>query len=176
MDDSQDGFGSTHLADLPVRVSGHLPPFPLWTAFPPSEYYGGSVALRLAARRAIPPSQGAGRLERDVGAPSAPLNGVIPHRPPRGRFRRRRLCRPIAVAPTSDAVSGDVRLHPWRLGFEQCGPHLIARALRDPAVSVFGPFPLRRHATVPLGFHRRVSRWPKGRLFQTPPFCDTNGG
>src|SRR4051795_2068307 len=125
-----------------------------------------------AARRAIPPSHGAGRLERDVGAPSAPLNGVIPHRPPRGRFRRRRLCRPIAVAPTSDAVSGDVRLHPWRLGFEQCGPHLIARALRDPAVSVFGPFPLRRHATVPLGFHRRVSRWPKGRLFQTPPFCE----
>src|SRR4051794_29154940 len=34
------------------------------------------------------------------------------------------------------------------------------------------PFPLRRHATVPLGFHRRVSRWPKGRLFQTPPFCE----
>src|SRR3954466_7806830 len=125
-----------------------------------------------AARRAIPPSHGAGRLERDVGAPSAPLNGVIPHRPPRGRFRRRRLCRPIAVAPTSDAVSGDVRLHPWRLGFEQCGPHLIARALRNPAVSVFGPLPLRRHATVPLGFRRRVSRWPKGRLFQTPPFCE----
>src|SRR4051795_11572694 len=24
----------------------------------------------------------------------------------------------------------------------------------------------------PLGFHRRVSRWPKGRLFQTPPFCE----
>src|SRR4051812_21470203 len=106
VDDSQYGFGRAHLADLPVRVSGHLPPFPLWTVFPPSEYYGGSVALRLAARRAIPPSPGAGRLERDVGAPSAPLNGVIPHRSPRGRFRRRRLCRPIAVAPTSDAVSG----------------------------------------------------------------------
>jgi hypothetical protein len=26
----------------------------MWTAFPSSEYYGGSVALRLAARRAIP--------------------------------------------------------------------------------------------------------------------------
>src|SRR3954453_4089243 len=130
------------------------------------------LGVSRAAGVAVPPSQGAGRLERDVGAPSAPLNGVIPHRPPRGRFRRRRLCRPIAVAPTSNAMSGDVRLHPWRLGFEQCGPHLIARALRDPAVSVFGPLPLRRHATVPLGFHRRVSRWPKGRLFQTPPFCE----
>ena len=47
-----------------------------------------------------------------------------------------------------------------------------ALAELGPAVSVFGPFPLRRHATVPLGFHRRVSRWPKGRLFQTPPFCE----
>src|SRR5687768_4252877 len=153
MDDSQYGFGITHLAHLPVRVSRHLPPFPLWTAFPPSEYYGGSVALRLAARRAIPHSLSAGRLERDVGAPSVSLNRVIPYRPPCGRFGRRRLCRPIAVAPTSDAVSEDVRFHHWRLRFEQYGPHLIARALRGATVSVFGPSPLRRHATVPLGFH-----------------------
>jgi hypothetical protein len=99
MDDPQDGFGASHLAYLPVRVSGHLPPFPMWTAFPSSEYYGGSVALRLAARRAIPHSRGAGRIERDVGASFAPLNGMMSHRPPRGRFERRRLCRPIVVAP-----------------------------------------------------------------------------
>src|SRR4051812_1323461 len=47
----------------------------MWTAFPSSEYYGGSVALRLAARRAIPHSRGAGRVERDVGASFASLNG-----------------------------------------------------------------------------------------------------
>src|SRR3954452_22078161 len=98
-DDPQDGFGASHLAYLPARVSGHLPPFPVWTAFPPSEYYGGSVTLRLAARRAIPHSHGAGRVERDVGASFAPLNGMRSHRPPRGRFERRRRCRPIAVAP-----------------------------------------------------------------------------
>jgi hypothetical protein len=99
MDDSQHGFGVSHLAYLSVQVSGHLPPFPMWTAFPPSEYYGGSVALRLAARWAIPYSLDAGRLEHDVGASSVSLNEVIPHRPSRGRFERRRLCRPIAVAP-----------------------------------------------------------------------------
>jgi hypothetical protein len=54
VDDSQHGFGVSHLAYLSVQVSGHLPPFPMWTAFPSSEYYGGSVALRLAARWAIP--------------------------------------------------------------------------------------------------------------------------
>src|SRR3954462_10344748 len=98
-DDPQDGFGVSHLAHLPARVPGHLPPFPMWTAFPPSEYYGGSVALRLAAGRAIPHSRGTGRVERDGGASFAPLNGMMSHRPPRGRFERRRLCRPIAVAP-----------------------------------------------------------------------------
>src|SRR3954467_15612464 len=98
-DDPQYGFGVSHLAYLPARVSGHLPPFPVWTAFPSSEYYGGSVALRPAARRAIPHSRGAGRIERDGGASFAPLNGMMSHRPPRGRFERRRLCRPIAVAP-----------------------------------------------------------------------------
>src|SRR3954454_504944 len=98
-DDPQDGFGVSHLAYLPARVSGHLPPFPMWTAFPSAEYYGGSVALRLAARRAIPHSRGTGRVERDGGASFAPLNGTMSHRPPCGRFERRRHCRPIAVAP-----------------------------------------------------------------------------
>ena len=63
-------------------------------------------------------------------------------------------------------------MHRWRLRFEQFGPHRIARALRDGIVSVFGPLPLRRHATVPFDFRRRVSRWPRGHVFQTPPFCE----
>src|SRR3954451_13735164 len=65
----------------------------------PGTHYGGSVALRLAVRRAIPHSHGAGRVERDVGASFASLNGMMSHRPPRGRFERRHPCRPIAVAP-----------------------------------------------------------------------------
>src|SRR4051812_34242836 len=99
VDDPQDGFGASHLAYLPARVSGHLPPFPVWTAFPPTEYYGGSVTLRLAARRAIPHSPGAGRVEREVGASSPPLKGMRSPRPPGGRFERRRFCRPIGGAP-----------------------------------------------------------------------------
>src|SRR3954465_14737478 len=42
VDDPQDGFGASHLAYLPARVSGHLPPFPVWTAFPPSGDYRGA--------------------------------------------------------------------------------------------------------------------------------------
>ena len=133
MDDSQHGFGVSHLAYLAVQVSGHLPPFPMWTAFPSSEYYGGSVALRLAARRAIPYSRDAGRFERDVGASSVSLNAVIPHRSPRGRFRWRRLCHPIRVTlPRGVVVRGctlpslgtevwAVWLSPYRAGLAERG-------------------------------------------------------
>ena len=31
--------------------SGHLSPFAVWTALPPSDYYGDSVAVGLASRR-----------------------------------------------------------------------------------------------------------------------------
>ena len=97
-DDPQDGFGASHLASLPARVSGHLPPFPVWTAFPPSEYYGGSVTLRLAARRAIPHSHGAGR----------------------GRARRRCLVRPLewdeVPSPTAWKVRATTTLSPYRGG------------------------------------------------------------
>jgi hypothetical protein len=36
---------------LRSAISHHLPPFALWTAFPPSDYSGGSVAVGLAPRR-----------------------------------------------------------------------------------------------------------------------------
>jgi hypothetical protein len=65
------------------------------------------MTLRLAARRAIPPSLDARRVERDVGAASAPLRRVIPGRPPCGRFRRPDCRRPITVAPPLDAVARD---------------------------------------------------------------------
>src|SRR5207249_9950691 len=50
-DDSQNSFGFTHLALLVVWLSGYLPPFAMWTAFPSPDYYGGSVAIGLAPRR-----------------------------------------------------------------------------------------------------------------------------
>src|SRR6516165_12659789 len=41
------GITPTSLLTAPVR----LPPFALWSAFPASDYYGGSVALGLAPLR-----------------------------------------------------------------------------------------------------------------------------
>src|SRR5439155_20287285 len=48
-DDPQDSLGFTHLAYLPVLSDRrHLPPFAMWSAFPTSDYYGGSVTIGLA--------------------------------------------------------------------------------------------------------------------------------
>src|SRR3954447_13671063 len=61
----------------------HLSPFAVWTAFPSADYYGDSVTLGLAPRgrsRILAPETS----ERDVGASSVPLSGVIPHRLPAG--------------------------------------------------------------------------------------------
>src|SRR4030095_886871 len=111
--------------------SPHLPPFPKWSAFPTAEYYGGSVTLRLAARRVIPYSLAVRRLERDVGAPSVPFTAVIPQRSPCGRFGRRRLCRPIVVTlprgvggrgcglPSLEAGVWAVWLSPYRAGLAE---------------------------------------------------------
>ncbi len=133
VDDSQDGFGVSHLAYLSVRVSGHLPPFPMWTAFPSSEYYGGSVALRLAARRAIPYSRDAGRLERDVGASSVSLNGVYSPSPIAWKVRATttlppyrggldlRRCVEGCMLASLEAEVRAMRLSPYRAGLADHG-------------------------------------------------------
>ncbi len=115
----------------------HLPPFPLYTAFPCAEYDGGAVALRLATRRAIPHSLDARRVERDVGGPFAPLRGVMLPRPLCGRFGRTPLSRPITEAPPVDVVAEDGCLHPWRLSFVQCRSRPSARVLQNEAINVF---------------------------------------
>ena len=51
-DDGQDRVGVPHLAYLtPLGPPSHLPPFAMWAALPPSDYYGGSVAVGLAPDR-----------------------------------------------------------------------------------------------------------------------------
>ena len=51
-----------------------------------------------------------------------------------------------------------VSFHRWGLGFKQCSFRLIARALQDETLSVFGPLPLLRHALFPSGFRLQVNR------------------
>src|SRR5947209_19382894 len=84
VNDSQHSFGVSHLAYLIVWVSGHLPPFAKWTAFPSSDYYGGSVALGLAPGRRSHIPRVSQTFERDVGAPVRLLE-LGRSRPPTGR-------------------------------------------------------------------------------------------
>jgi hypothetical protein len=41
----QDPVGAPHVAYLRAPASGDLTPFAMWAAFPPSDYYGVSVAM-----------------------------------------------------------------------------------------------------------------------------------
>ena len=131
VNDSQNSFGISHLAYLAIWVSQHLPPFPVYAAFPRAEDDGGSVTLGLAARRVIPYSLDIRRVERDGGASSVSFKAVVPHRSPRGRFRWRRLCHPIRVTlPRGVVVRGWTRpslgtevwavwLSPYRAGLAE---------------------------------------------------------
>jgi hypothetical protein len=98
VDDSQYGFGRAHLADLPVRVSGHLPPFPPVDGFP---------ALRVLRRLRRPAPRGA------AGDPTFPGCWT-------SRARRRCPVRPLewGHSPSSTAwkVQATTTLPPYRGG------------------------------------------------------------
>jgi hypothetical protein len=49
-------------------------------------------------------------------------------------------------------------IHRWKLGFRQFSFHHIARVLQGYVLNAFGRTLLRRHASVPFGFRRQVSR------------------
>ena len=46
LDDGQRRFGVPHVAYLPTRPPAYLARFAMWAAFPPSDYYRASVAMR----------------------------------------------------------------------------------------------------------------------------------
>jgi len=54
LDDSQCSFGRAHLADLPVRVSGHLPPFPRLSRPPSTTAAPSPCASRRGGRSHLP--------------------------------------------------------------------------------------------------------------------------
>src|ERR671933_3050868 len=96
--------GTRHLASLPALLPsawcpspcGRLSRPPRWavtpttTTAPPCPWDSRPVG-----HPAFPRSS---TCERDVGAPSVPLNGLVAHRPPGGGFARRLLRRAIRVA------------------------------------------------------------------------------
>src|SRR4051812_46072503 len=105
----------------------------MWAAFPSSEYYGGSVALRLAARWAIPYSRDAGRLEHDVGASSVSLNGVYSPSPIAWKVRATTTLSPYCdgldlsrcvegcMLASLEAEVRAMRLSPYRVGLADHG-------------------------------------------------------
>jgi len=106
-----------------------------------TDYYGHSVTVGLAPLRPSRIPLCAGRIERDLGVPSVPLNRLVACRPPVGRFKTTKLgivryqwlrhqvsCRRVC------------RLHRWRLGFRQCGFHRITRDLHGSAFDTFAAF------------------------------------
>jgi hypothetical protein len=129
----------------------HLLPFPVCAALPRAEYYGSSVALRVAPCRPshIPATRDD---KRDVGAWFAPLSEVIPHRSPHGRFESRRFGLPIVVTPPWTRLSGDVRFHRWKLRFNQWRLRPIAQVLQSPTIRVFWSSSRSSHALVPFCF------------------------
>lgn len=62
------------------------------------------------------------------------------------------------MASPSDVVATSGSLHRWRLGFKQFRFRRIARVSRGDILHAFEYPPLCRHALVPFGFRRQVSR------------------
>src|SRR5215210_7962788 len=122
VDDPQDGFGVSHLAYLPARVSGHLPPFPVWTAFPPSEYYGGSVALQLRGASGDPTFPWCWTCRARQRCLVRPLEWDDVPSPTAWKVRATTTLPPYHGGPAVRRCVGDVRLHRWRLRFEQSSP------------------------------------------------------
>ena len=108
----------------------------------PIDYYRSSVTLGLAPRRRSHVPFSAGRFERDVGAPSIPLNWFATNRLPCGENEPQNSNGSFMAAPPIGTVAMSVRFHHWRLGFRQSGFHHIARALQDHILSAFRCLPL----------------------------------
>ena len=116
--DSQNRVGVSHLAYLNVLVVG--PPVSL-------RHVDGSPVLGLLRRlrrrgtrvpQAIPRSVGAERIERDVGVPLIPLNGVVLHRPARRREPIAKVGRSAPGALRSRRCSSGCAVPPLGIGIQ----------------------------------------------------------
>src|SRR3954452_22891608 len=104
----------------------HLAPFAVWTAFPPSDYYGASVPMGLSPGREsrVP------RVVDDqaaVGAPFVPLRSLETIPLPRACRRRRSFTSGGAITAVN-RCSRAVSFTGWALGFKQSSLHRGDRA------------------------------------------------
>jgi hypothetical protein len=140
----------------------------MWTAFPSSDYYEGSVAMRLASGR---PS----RLyaHETLSALRCPLVSLPDFTSPYPSERA-----VARLTPTSEYSDGTASrmlrrgyaLPRWKLGFVR-QTHPTHRTCGATATSFPSP-PLSGHAPVPFEFPRQVRPCPRGRLLSTSPFYE----
>jgi len=150
MSRSASAFCITH-----TSASEHLtrlPPFALGTVFPSSDYYGGSVALRLSpVRRSRVPCVADNQVA--VGALFVSLRSLETIPLPQACRRRRSFTSGGAITAVS-RCSRAVNFTGWTLGFKQFSLHRGNRASTGVGPSGFVPPCLPSHAAFPLGFRR----------------------
>src|SRR6266852_4464360 len=150
MSRSASAFCITH-----TSASEHLtrlPPFALGTVFPSSDYYGGSVALRLSpVRRSRVPCVADNQVA--VGALFVSLRSLETIPLPQACRRRRSFTSGGAITAVS-RCSRAVSFTGWTLGFKQFSLHRGNRASTGVGPSGFVPPCLPSHAAFPLGFRR----------------------
>jgi hypothetical protein len=132
----------------------------MWAAFPPSDYYGDSVAVGVAPRRSISRSLDPA-LDRDLGRPFIPTPGLIVRCPTREPYMGRTEIptydggRPAAQggAAVASVPAGLVLARPG-LGFGQCSPGLVTRVWRgNDSTGLFVPrFTDMLWSPTPFGF------------------------
>ena len=147
----------------------HLAPFALWTAFPSADYYGASVPVRLAPRRAsrvpstVDVQDGLGALFVSLFRPletaqlpwsaqnlTQEMSGLQREQP---AFIRR--CRPDPITVRT-------------LGFRQSSFHPAIRASPNLPLGGFMASRLSRHATFPYGFRFQVGLAAQGHCTRRP--------
>jgi len=105
-------------------VSGHLAPFALQAAFPPSlagrnsgDYYEASVALGLASRRRshVRPCR---TCQRDLGVPLISFNALTGHRSWLRRLHHLASSLAAEPAPVSGVFPADVNFHLLEIGIQ----------------------------------------------------------
>jgi hypothetical protein len=106
------------------------------------DYYGDSVAIGLASRRRSRILSTLNVSSATVGAPFAPLSGVIPHRSIGQEVSTATWKPSYADDPDLRRCVRDGPLHRWELGFRQSSFRHIARVLRDTVLNAFRLFPL----------------------------------
>jgi hypothetical protein len=140
----------------------------MWTVFPSSDYYEGSVTIGFSTGR--PSRLYAYETWSALRCPLVSLPELTVPSP-----SERALTRLTPMSEYSDGVASRMlrrgyALPQWKLGFVR-QTHHTHRTCGATVTSFHCPS-LSGHARVPFEFPRQVRPCPRGRLLPTSPFCE----